>query len=137
MSLTFLQLASQQAKGDPSTKLAHQRPLSTGDLWEHTFRSIDDPRLGFTTKAIYIKPLHHHLSRYGDYKNYVHLALNIIYIQPHEYIHDKCTVYNSGNTASFHNSIPTPSCSHLDMLHLQYEVKPHESYRLSKGAMHK
>ena len=37
VSFTFLQLASQQAKGDPGTKLAHQHPLSTGDLWEHTF----------------------------------------------------------------------------------------------------
>ena len=78
MSFTFFQLASQQAKGDSGTKLAHQHPLSTGIYGNIPLRSIDDQRLGFTTKAIYIEPLHNHLSHYGDYNNYIHLVLNNI-----------------------------------------------------------
>ena len=80
VSFTFLQLASQQAKGDPGTKLAHQHPLSTRIYGNIPFRSIVDPRLDFTTKVIYIEPLHNHLSHHGDYNNYIHQALNNIYI---------------------------------------------------------
>ena len=113
--------------------------LTTSQRWPRhiPFWPLLIQNLAPPTKAVFIKQSHNHLSHYEVYNKLDIIQCPTTYtFTTHEYIHDNCITYNSGNTASCHNSLSIPSLL-PNLQHLQREVKPYESYRLNKGAMYK